>query len=59
MPERLEQRLLAKGFKFYRWRHDAMAEPDQPAKGEVLCRMVCSYQTQAADVDHLIAAAAR
>ena len=59
MPEKLEQKLLAQGFRFYRWRHDAMATADQPTKGEVLCRMVCSYQTQAVDVDHLIAAAAK
>jgi threonine aldolase len=59
MPEKLEQRLLAQGFRFYRWRHLSMNPKTMPKKGEVLCRMVCSYQTENAAIDQLIAAAAK
>jgi threonine aldolase len=59
MPEKLEQRLLAAGFRFYRWRAEAMAPGDRPGKGEVLCRLVCSYVTDPADVDRLVAAIGR
>ena len=59
MPERLEQSLLAQGFKFYRWRQEAMEGDDKPKAGEVLCRMVCSWQTEAAHVDLLVHAASQ
>jgi threonine aldolase len=59
MPEKLEQKLLAQGFKFYRWRYEAMAPADRPRKGEVFCRFVCSWQTQNAVIDQFLAAAAR
>jgi threonine aldolase len=59
MPEKLEQKLLADGFRFYRWRAEAMAAGDRPGKGEVLCRLVCSYVTDPADVDRLVAAVGR
>jgi threonine aldolase len=57
MPEKLEHKLLAQGFRFYRWRAAAMKPEEAPGKGEVLCRLVCSYQTRSADIDALIAAA--
>jgi threonine aldolase len=58
MPEAVERKLLAQGFKFYRWRHESMAEVEKPGKGEALCRFVCSWQTTEADVDRFLAAAA-
>jgi threonine aldolase len=58
MPEKLEQKLLGQGFRFYRWRHESMAPADRPHKGEVLCRFVCSWQTQNAAIDQFLAAAA-
>jgi threonine aldolase len=57
MPERLEKRLLAQGFRFYRWRAEAMRPDEMPGKGEVLCRLVCSYRTRREDIDALVAAA--
>lgn len=57
MPETLEQKLLAQGFRFYRWRHDSMEPAQKPGAGEVLCRFVCSYQTQDMAIDQFIAAA--
>ncbi len=57
MPEKLEQGLLAQGFRFYRWRHESMAAADKPRKGEVLCRFVCSWQTEATAIDRFLAAA--
>ncbi len=57
MPETLEARLLAEGFRFYRWRAESTAPADKPGEGEVLCRMVCSWRTSAEDVDRLVAAA--
>ncbi|MGL4241531.1 MAG: threonine aldolase family protein, partial [Beijerinckiaceae bacterium] len=57
MPETLEQALLKAGFRFYRWRAESMKPAEKPGKGEVLCRLVCSYRTSPADVDALIAAA--
>jgi threonine aldolase len=59
MPEKVEQNLLAQGFKFYRWRQEAMEGADKPRNGEVLCRMVCSWQTEAAHSDQLVAAASK
>jgi threonine aldolase len=59
MPETLEQRLLAQGFKFYRWRHESMDPSQKPGAGEVLCRLVCSWQTEHAAVDQFLAAAAK
>jgi threonine aldolase len=59
MPEKLEQKLLGQGFKFYRWRNEAMAAADRPRKGEVLCRFVCSWQTENAAIDQFLAAAAK
>jgi threonine aldolase len=58
MPEKLEQRLLAEGFRFYRWRAASMRSGEAPGKGEVLCRLVCSWRTTDADVDRLAEAAA-
>jgi threonine aldolase len=57
MPETLEQRLLKQGFRFYRWRATAMKPQEAPGKGEVLCRLVCSWRTEASDIDRLVAAA--
>lgn len=57
MPEWLEARLLAEGFRFYRWRHEAMAKEQTPLQGEVLCRLVCSFQTTGTIVDQLVDAA--
>jgi threonine aldolase len=59
MPEALEKRLLAEGFRFYRWRSESMAPDGKPRPGEVLCRLVCSWRTRPEDVDALIASAAR
>jgi threonine aldolase len=59
MPEELEKKLLAQGFKFYRWRHLSMDPKSMPKKGEVLCRMVCSYMTENAVIDQFIAAASK
>jgi threonine aldolase len=59
MSEKLEQKLLAQGFKFYRWRHLSMDPKAMPKKGEVLCRFVCSYQTENAAIDQFIAAASK
>jgi threonine aldolase len=59
MPEKLEQKLLGQGFRFYRWRAASMKPEDAPGKGEVLCRLVCSWRTATADVDALVAAAAK
>jgi threonine aldolase len=59
MPEKLEQRLLKQGFRFYRWRDAAMRSGEAPGKGEVLCRLVCSWRTEAADIDRLVTAASR
>ncbi|MGL4634599.1 MAG: threonine aldolase family protein [Beijerinckiaceae bacterium] len=58
IPEALEQKLLSQGFKFYRWRHESMAADQKPGAGEVLCRLVCSWQTQDADIDSLLRAMA-
>lgn len=58
MPERMERRLLAAGFRFYRWRHESMAAAERPVEGEVLCRFVCSWRTQERDVEAFLAAAA-
>ncbi|MGL5136145.1 MAG: threonine aldolase family protein [Beijerinckiaceae bacterium] len=55
MPEAMEQRLLGEGFRFYRWRDEAVATEVRPAQGEVLCRLVCSYRTTDAMVDQLLA----
>lgn len=57
LPERLEQALLAEGFRFYRWRSGSLSPGDMPAAGEVLVRMVCSFATDAAMVDRLAARA--
>jgi threonine aldolase len=57
MPEKLEQRLLKQGFRFYRWRDAAMRPEEAPKKGEVLCRLVCSWRTEQEDIDRLVAAA--
>jgi threonine aldolase len=57
MPQKLEQKLLAKGFRFYRWRAASMVPADMPGKGEVLCRLVCSWRTEVQDIDRLVAAA--
>ena len=59
MPEATEQKLLAQGFRFYRWRAESMAEDERPAAGEVLCRFVCSWQTEEAAVDAFLAAASK
>jgi threonine aldolase len=59
MPEVLEQALLALGFKFYRWRSESVADGQKPKTGEVLCRMVCSWQTEASAIDALLAAVAK
>jgi threonine aldolase len=59
MPEKLEQRLLKQGFRFYRWRAEAMKPEDRPGKGEVLCRLVCSYQTTAESIDAISEAVRR
>jgi threonine aldolase len=59
MPEKLEQKLLKQGFRFYRWRAASMKPDLAPGKGEVLCRLVCSYQTRPTDIDALIVAAAQ
>jgi threonine aldolase len=59
MPVRLEERLLAEGFRFYRWRQDALPLAERPRKDEVLCRLVCSYVTREEDIDALIASASR
>jgi threonine aldolase len=59
MPEALEKKLLAQGFKFYRWRYLSMDAKAMPKKGEVLCRMVCSYQTENAAIDQFIEAASK
>jgi threonine aldolase len=59
LPEQLEQRLLKEGFRFYRWRAEAMAAADMPRAGEVLCRLVCSWRTQQEDVDRFVASAGR
>ncbi len=59
MPEVLEKALLAQGFKFYRWRHESVTDAHKPKSGEVLCRMVCSWQTQGSDVDALLQAVAK
>jgi threonine aldolase len=57
MPEKLEARLLAEGFRFYRWRSESMKPEDKPGKGEVLCRLVCSYRTEPKDIDRLVRSA--
>ncbi len=44
MPEKLENRLLGEGFRFYRWRAASMRPGEAPGKGEVLCRLVCSWR---------------
>jgi threonine aldolase len=59
MPEPTEQKLLAEGYKFYRWRDASMPADERPGKGEVLCRFVCSYQTEDAAIDGFLAAAGR
>jgi threonine aldolase len=59
MPESLEKKLLAQGFKFYRWRHLSMDPKAMPKKGEVLCRFVCSYMTENAAIDQFITAASK
>jgi threonine aldolase len=59
MPESTEQKLLAQGFKFYRWRHEAVADGEKPTGDEVLCRFVCSWQTTDAMVDQFLAAASK
>jgi threonine aldolase len=56
MSETMEQNLLAQGFKFYRWRQEAMDGADKPKAGEVLCRLVCSWQTEATHIDQFVAA---
>jgi threonine aldolase len=57
MPEAMEQRLLDEGFRFYRWRDEAVAAGEKPVAGEVLCRLVCSFRTTDSMVDHLLARA--
>ncbi len=59
MPEETEQKLLGQGFRFYRWRHESMAADRKPAAGEVLCRFVCSWQTENAAVDAFLEAASK
>jgi threonine aldolase len=59
MPEALERELLAQGFRFYRWRHESMAEGEKPGPGEALCRFVCSWRTEDADVDAFLEAASK
>lgn len=59
MPEATEQKLLAQGFRFYRWRAESMAEDERPAAGEVLCRFVCSWQREERDVDAFLEAASK
>jgi len=58
MPEESERRLLAQGFRFYRWREESMAEDDRPSDGEALCRFVCSWRTTDESIDAFLAAAA-
>jgi len=59
MPEETERRLLAEGFRFYRWRDESMAEAERPAKDDVLCRLVCSWRTEDRDVDAFLEAASK
>jgi threonine aldolase len=59
MPARLEARLLADGFRFYRWRDASMRPDEMPGEGEVLCRLVCSWRTADEDIDRLAEAAGR
>ena len=59
MREETEQKLLGQGFRFYRWRHESMAPDRKPAPGEVLCRFVCSWQTEDATVDGFLEAASK
>ncbi len=59
MREETEKTLLAQGFRFYRWRHESMAPDRKPAADEVLCRFVCSWQTEDAAVDAFLEAASK
>lgn len=59
MPETVEKSLLGQGFRFYRWRHESLAEADRPGDGETLCRFVCSYRTEDGAIDAFLAAASK
>jgi threonine aldolase len=59
MPEATERKLLAEGYKFYRWRDASMPPAERPVGSEVLCRFVCSYQTEDSAIDGFLAAAGR
>jgi threonine aldolase len=59
MPEEIEKRLLGEGFRFYRWRHESMAEGERPQEHEVLCRFVCSWRTEESAVDAFLNAASK
>jgi threonine aldolase len=59
MPKAVEQRLLTEGFRFYRWRAEAMQPDEKPGAGEVLCRLVCSWRTESADIDRIVSSASR
>jgi threonine aldolase len=55
ISEKTEQKLLAEGFRFYRWRRESLQDDAKIAKIEVLCRLVCSYQTPNSSIDSFIA----
>jgi threonine aldolase len=59
MPIVLEEKLHKEGFRFYRWRQDALPPAERPKKGEVLCRLVCSFATRNEDIDALVDSALR
>jgi threonine aldolase len=55
LPEALEQRVKARGLQFHRWRQDSVTGAAAVRPGEVLCRLVASFQTTRELVDEGLA----
>jgi threonine aldolase len=55
MPKALAAGLRQSGAVFYNWTNRALAADMQPGPAESIHRFVCSFATEAADIDKLIA----
>lgn len=55
MPIVMAERLRAAGAQFYDWEAAYLPEADRPAPDQVLVRLLCSFTTEAEDVDRFLA----